>query len=182
MTASPAPPQRAQVSYLPGSWLGFAADDVMLLAEMSASAPLAIACWDRITQGGGVDGVLGVIAQVGLRAVPNFALSGAGSDGDTRLVVTGKAQAEVVHRGQPEPTIISAAESTTWHEQRLAGRPAIRLFAEAGDVVEAAALPLLGGIVRASALAVGVLGGRPRGTKAHPPVDVSCSTNPCSDG
>lgn len=165
MTVPQGPPP---VTYLSGTWVALAYGDVVLLAE-STTPSVVSACWTAVTNGAGFDGVLGAIAQAGLNEVPGFALVGPAADGGTRLVVSGKAQAEVMTPGQPRPSTISAAESSTWTEQRLAGRPALRLLAGAGDEpAQVGAFPLAAGVALASAVGVGT-GADTRTASAGPP-------------
>jgi hypothetical protein len=151
------PQGRASITYVPGRWVALAADDVWLLAELDPSGAILAACWEAVERGAGVDGLLGVILREGLRSVPSFALVGR-AETELRLLVSGKAQAEVAQAGRPDPVTISAAGAPTWIEQRMQGNPDVRLVADGSAVTgETLALPLSGGIVLASAVFVGTL-------------------------
>lgn len=144
------------VEYTPGSWVAMVSGGVALLAELDPASPIARYCWDALDHGAGADGVLGVILREGLRSVPSFAIAAREAVG-FRILVSGKARAEATVPDQPQPVLLSAAESPTWQERRLERSDGIRLIAaELGSDISGA-LPLVAGAVLAASLTMGAV-------------------------
>ncbi|MEO9139514.1 MAG: FHA domain-containing protein [Jatrophihabitans sp.] len=182
MTVPQGPPP---VTYLSGTWIALVYGDVVLLAESATLAPVVTACWTAVVEGAGFDGVLGAIAQAGPDEVPSFALVGPSAEGGTRLVVSGKAQAEVAEPGRRQPLTVSAVEASKWNEQRLPGRPALHLLSGTTEgSAPSGAFPLAAGVALASVVGVGVAADT-RATPAAPepvaPADAAPAPAPADE-
>ena len=139
--------------YRPGEGVAVVADGAAVLLP-AGGVELALALERRLVEGAGLARVLGDIvagAPIGTGELPDFLLVAWQGDG-VQVFVRGPLEVDVVvgADGGPDRVRLDGRGVVTWREERVAG--AVRCTV--GALGEGPALPLTGGVVRASALVV----------------------------
>ncbi|MCW2497999.1 MAG: hypothetical protein JWQ77_3923, partial [Jatrophihabitans sp.] len=144
-------PASLTVAYESGPWIAIAGSESWLLADVAPDSAVVAGWWSALQAGAGLDDLLAVILDEGLRAVPSFAALGL-TDGGLRLLVRGLAQVEI-RRGDDAPDSVAGSNATTWTDIRTEGWTQVRLGAPARSAgAPRLPLPLLLGVTLAGAL------------------------------
>ncbi|MEV4736380.1 FHA domain-containing protein [Microbacterium sp. LMX7-1.2] len=147
-----------RVNYRPGTWNALVREGALLVLPGTTDAALIADAWD------GVDGIsdLGRLVDLltsrsggSLSALPDFAAVVVEAD-VVRVAVRGLP--EVVVETSEGRTRVSGAEVSTWSERLVRGATSVEITAEDAGGAADPGLPLLGGVVRVSSLAVDTTG------------------------
>ncbi|MFT3852161.1 MAG: FHA domain-containing protein [Ilumatobacteraceae bacterium] len=137
------------VGFLPGDGVGIAGPGTLVLLDQPADGVVADVL-AQLDAGGGVDGVLEVVAGAGLRTLGDFAMA-VEEDGALRVLVRGSARVRVTGSGAVAD--VDGAGLRTWNEQLVAGWEQV-MISLGSAVLEPPSLFALdgGGVVPAAVL------------------------------
>lgn len=152
------------LSYVPGDAYAVVARDVTVVVGDLDHA-LLTRLWHTVSTTPDVMALLEVLGEGGFAAMPEFAAT-VRSGADLRVVTRGSGQVRVVVDG--DPVTCDATGVSTWSEQRFPADRVEAMTATLGTPTDAAELPVVAGVVRASAVTTG--DGAPGPAASSPPL------------
>ena len=139
-------------SYRTGAGWAVAAPDVVALGGSDTPMEVLAALWEAAGEGADSQDLIDTILGVGLRRLPAFGFVHRSGD-VVHVLVRGEVQAEITDDDGADPEVLSAAGALTWVEQAVPATAAVVLRVTTPD--PSGWLPVVGGIVRASAITIG---------------------------
>lgn len=138
--------------YTPGDWHAVVAGGVVALLAPTTPPSVVRAVWDAVPADGGLADQLEVLLTGGIARLQPFALVDL-TGGRVHAALRGPVEVEV--SGPDGSSVLAAGEVTTWSERVAEGADVVTVrVAGAGTWTAAEALPVVSGVVRASAVQV----------------------------
>ena len=136
--------------YVPGAWVAVAGKRTWVLAALEPDSSVIGELWELLRGGSDVFDVLDVLIDGGMRTAPSFAIAHI-DDETVTVILRGKGRA--IARAESQQQHLGADLTMTWVEHRISS--AIGELQLGGDeAIDGSSLPVSGGVVRASMLAV----------------------------
>lgn len=138
--------------YTPGDWHAVVAGGVVALLAPTTPPSVVRAVWDAVPADGGLADQLEVLLTGGIARLQPFALVDL-TGGRVHAALRGPVEVEV--SGPDGSSVLAAGEVTTWSERVAEGADVVTVrVADAGAWTAVEALPVVSGVVRASAVQV----------------------------